>query len=147
MLPLRILSIACILMSVFFLYKESYIFLKDQIMRKKSVIAMDSRYTTMIENAYYQINPPEFSPASTKPPRPPIKEFLRKLIYTDLSKVTSRRIIKLLRRWNWEEKQMASYGIKVLSSAHRIKYMNIKILAGVVAELFSYQVGHPFLFI
>ncbi|KAK2710519.1 regulator of nonsense transcripts 2-like isoform X2 [Artemia franciscana] len=113
----------------------------DQIMRKKSVIAMDSRYTTMIENAYYQINPPEFSPASTKPPRPPIKEFLRKLIYTDLSKVTSRRIIKLLRRWNWEEKQMASYGIKVLSSAHRIKYMNIKILAGVVAELFSYQEG------
>lgn len=33
-------------------------------MRKKSVMPLDSRYTTMIENAFYYCNPPEIAPVS-----------------------------------------------------------------------------------
>lgn len=34
-------------------------FLLDQMMRKKALLPFDSRYITMIENAYYFANPPE----------------------------------------------------------------------------------------
>lgn len=60
-------------------------------MRKKAVTALDSRYVTMIENAYYFVNPPESGPGIVKKERPPIHEFIRKLLYQDLSKTNTDR--------------------------------------------------------
>jgi regulator of nonsense transcripts 2 len=49
-------------------------------MRLKLVTALDIRYTNMIENAFYFINPPD-NTTVVKKKRPPLQEFIRKLIF------------------------------------------------------------------
>lgn len=49
-------------------------------MRLKSVTALDIRYTNMIENAYYFVNPPETTTVIKKK-RPPLHDFIRKIIF------------------------------------------------------------------
>ena len=60
-------------------------------MRKKAALHLDSRYTTMIDNAYYYCNPPEIK-QETKKVRPPMHEYIRKLLYKDLSKVMTEKV-------------------------------------------------------
>lgn len=67
-------------------------------MRMKSGKALDSRYVTMIENAYYFVNPPE-SPASKVKERPVMHEFIRHILYQDLTKHTeSSKVLDSMRR-------------------------------------------------
>ena len=58
---------------------------------------MESRYSTMIENAFYYSNPPEVQQVAKKV-RPPMHEYIRKLLYKDLSKVTTEKVIYIV--WN-----------------------------------------------
>lgn len=60
-------------------------------MRKKAALHLDSRYDTMIENAYYYCNPPD-AQQITRKERPPMHEYIRKLLYKDLSKVTTEKV-------------------------------------------------------
>ena len=60
-------------------------------MRKKAVQHMDARYTAMIENAYYYSNPPEGTKDAIIE-RPPMHQYIRKLLYKDLSKVNVERV-------------------------------------------------------
>jgi len=60
-------------------------------MRKKALMSSESRYYTMIENAYYYSNPPS-NTSIVREPRPPKHEYIRKLIYRDLNKVTVERV-------------------------------------------------------
>lgn len=52
-------------------------------MRKKSMLASDSRYITMIENAYYQVVPVESKAAYVKI-RPPLHLYIRHLLFVEL---------------------------------------------------------------
>lgn len=52
-------------------------------MRKKSMLASDSRYITMIENAYYQVVPVESKAACVKV-RPPLHVYIRHLLFVEL---------------------------------------------------------------
>lgn len=56
---------------------------------------LDARYVTMVENAYYYCNPPPAEKA-VKKKRPPLQEYVRKLLYKDLSKVTTEKVVLLL---------------------------------------------------
>lgn len=60
-------------------------------MRKKQAMHLDARYVTMVENAYYYCNPPPVEKAVRKR-RPPLQEYIRKLLYKDLSKVTTEKV-------------------------------------------------------
>jgi regulator of nonsense transcripts 2 len=60
-------------------------------MRKKTAMMLDSRYTTLIENAYYYCNPPE-TKAEKQKERNPVYEYVRKLLYKDLSRVTIEKV-------------------------------------------------------
>lgn len=60
-------------------------------MRKKSALAMDIRYVTMIENAFFFVNPPEGGTLRIKE-RPPLHSFIRKILYQDLSKPTTDKV-------------------------------------------------------
>ena len=60
-------------------------------MRKKSALHLDARYNTMIENAFYYCNPPEYKREEAKQ-RPPQHEYIRRLLYRDLNKVTTERV-------------------------------------------------------
>ena len=64
-------------------------------MRKKAALHLDSRYTTMIENAFYYSNPPDVK-METHKERPPMHEYIRRLLYRDLSKVTTEKVRHVL---------------------------------------------------
>lgn len=110
-------------------------------MRKKSMLASDSRYLTMIENAYYQTVPVDTTSKSSHIKiRPPLHQYIRHLLYVDLgNKGSTNRILKQLRKLNWKDPEVASYAIRCLTSAWKVKFPHIRTLAGVVAELTLYQ--------
>ncbi|CAH1388507.1 unnamed protein product [Nezara viridula] len=111
----------------------------DDMMRLKSVTALDIRYTNMIENAYYYVNPPESTTVIRKK-RPPLHEFIRKLIFQDLMyNEYERRVLKQLRCLDWDNESVADYAIKCLSSAWKIKFHRIAALANLVAGLVEFQ--------
>lgn len=60
-------------------------------MRKKAALNLDERYKTLIENAFYYSNPPS-NQSIIREPRPPKHEYLRKLIYKDLNKVSTEKV-------------------------------------------------------
>ncbi|XP_063980636.1 regulator of nonsense transcripts 2 [Diachasmimorpha longicaudata] len=110
----------------------------EQMMRKKAVTALDSRYVTIIENAYYFVNPPESTGGVTRKERPPMHEFIRKLLYQDLSKTNTDKVLKWMRKLDWENENISMYAIKCLTAAYNVKYLNIRcvgsLLAGLVAH-------------
>ncbi|XP_049955092.1 regulator of nonsense transcripts 2-like [Schistocerca serialis cubense] len=110
----------------------------EQMMRKKAVMALDSRYVTMIENAYYFVNPPDSS-LSSKKERPPEHEFIRKILYQDLTKTNIDKILRLMRKLDWNQADVASYAIKCLTYAFKVKYFNIRCLANLLAGLVAHQ--------
>ena len=65
-------------------------------MRKRLALHLDSRYNTMIENAFYYCNPPEVS-REVKKERPPMHQYIRKILYKDLSKITTEKVRALVK--------------------------------------------------
>nr|CAG4643014.1 EOG090X0143 [Ilyocryptus agilis] len=118
----------------------------EQMMRKKSMLASDSRYLTVIENAYYQVVPVDSGARSNYVKiRPPLHQYIRHLLFVELgNKGSSNKILKQLRKLNWKDGDQANYTIHCLTSAWKVKFPNIRTLAGLVAELSTYQefVGH-----
>ncbi|XP_076337894.1 UPF2 regulator of nonsense mediated mRNA decay isoform X2 [Tachypleus tridentatus] len=110
----------------------------SQMMRKKSVMAIDSRYATMVENAFYYCNPPE-APITVKVERLPIQEYLRKLLYKDLSKNNTEKILRQMRKLNWDDSDISAYATKCLVSIWNVKYYNVRCVANLLAGLVAYQ--------
>ncbi|PNF37933.1 hypothetical protein B7P43_G03899 [Cryptotermes secundus] len=110
----------------------------EQMMRKKSVTALDSRYVTMIENAFYYVDPPDTAPFVRKE-RPPMHEFIRKILYQDLMKANTDKVLRLMRKLDWENPDLAEYAVKCLTMAHNVKYYNIRCLASLLAGLVTHQ--------
>ncbi|XP_050312135.1 regulator of nonsense transcripts 2 isoform X2 [Anthonomus grandis grandis] len=110
----------------------------EQMMRIKTAMTLDSRYVTQIENAYYYVNPPEVVTVAKKE-RPIIHQFIRKLLYQDLHKNNTDKIMRLIRKLDWANEEIASYAIKCLGGAHNVKYFNIRCLASLLSGLVCYQ--------
>ncbi|GAB6029878.1 Regulator of nonsense transcripts upf2, variant 2 [Chamberlinius hualienensis] len=115
----------------------------DQMMRKKAVMAIDSRYATMIENAFYYCNPPEVQP-SVRKERPIMHEYIRKLLYKDLGKNNTEKILRLMRKLNWDDPDISFYATKCLTAIWNVKYYNIRSVANLLAGLVTSreQIGH-----
>ncbi|XP_054163194.1 regulator of nonsense transcripts 2-like [Oppia nitens] len=112
--------------------------LLDQMMRKKALLPFGSLYATNIENAYYFANPPE-SQAITRIERPPIHQYIRKLLYHDLSKANVDKILRQIRKLNWDDPDMVSYTIKCLIAIWNVKFFNVRCVAKLLAGLNSFQ--------
>lgn len=97
----------------------------EQMMRKKSVMTFDSRYVTQIENAYYYVNPPDIVTVAKKE-RPIMHQFIRKLLYQDLQKNNTDKILRLIRKLDWNNEDVATYAVKCLTGSHNMKYFNIR---------------------
>ncbi|KAK0162145.1 hypothetical protein PV327_008507 [Microctonus hyperodae] len=110
----------------------------EQMMRKKAVTALDSRYVTIIENAYYYVNPPESTGGLAKKQRPPMHEFIRKLLYQDLSKTNTDKVLKWMRKLDWDDENISSYAIKCLTAAYNVKYLNIRCVGSLLAALVAH---------
>nr|XP_039249832.1 regulator of nonsense transcripts 2-like isoform X1 [Styela clava] len=112
--------------------------LLEQLMRKRTAKPLDTRYSTMIDNAYYYCNPPEVEKVVQKP-RPPLHQYIRKLIYKDLSKSTVEKVLRQMRKLQWTEEPVKNYAIRVLTQVWNVKFNNVHCLASLVAGLISYQ--------
>ncbi|CAG2173385.1 unnamed protein product, partial [Oppiella nova] len=112
--------------------------LLDQMMRKKALLPFDSRYITNIENAYYFANPPE-SQAITRIERPPMHEYIRKLLYHDLNKANVDKILRQMRKLNWDDPELSSYTVRCLTAIWNVKFYNVRCVANLLAGLNSFQ--------
>lgn len=107
-------------------------------MRKKQAQHLDARYVTMVENAYYYCNPPPMEKTVRKK-RPPLQEYIRKLLYKDLSKVTTEKVLRQMRKLPWQDPEVKSYLICCMVNIWNVKYNSIHCVANLLAGLVAYQ--------
>lgn len=112
----------------------------EQMMRVKSISALRPVYVTMIENAYYFVNPTD-SPAIMKKQRPILHEFIRHLLYNELKDAPEKEnmILSLLKQMDWENVAEKTYLIKCLTEAWNVTYPMISDLACLVAAFVDYD--------
>lgn len=111
---------------------------QEQMMRKKQAQHLDARYVTMVENAYYYCNPPPIEKA-VKKKRPPLQEYIRKLLYKDLSKVTTEKVLRQMRKLPWQDPEVKGYLICCMINIWNVKYNSIHCVANLLAGLVAYQ--------
>uniref|UniRef100_A0A6Q2YB37 Regulator of nonsense transcripts 2 n=1 Tax=Esox lucius TaxID=8010 RepID=A0A6Q2YB37_ESOLU len=112
--------------------------LLEQMMRKKQAQHLDARYVTMVENAYYYCNPPPMEKTVRKK-RPPLQEYIRKLLYKDLSKVTTEKVLRQMRKLPWQDPECKGYLICCMVNIWNVKYNSIHCVANLLAGLVAYQ--------
>ncbi|XP_060634249.1 regulator of nonsense transcripts 2 isoform X3 [Anolis sagrei] len=112
--------------------------LLEQMMRKKQAMHLDARYVTMVENAYYYCNPPP-AEKTVKKKRPPLQEYIRKLLYKDLSKVTTEKVLRQMRKLPWHDPEVKDYVICCMINIWNVKYNSIHCVANLLAGLVLYQ--------
>lgn len=93
----------------------------------------------MLQNAFYYCNPPD-RPAIQHKQRPEMEQFIRKIIYLDLSKKTVSSVLKKLRMLHWEDPTIFTLLQKIFVKVWKLKYNNIYYLAQIAASLLRY---HP----
>ncbi|RKO91807.1 armadillo-type protein [Blyttiomyces helicus] len=111
----------------------------DFLMRNKNIKHIDNRQALMIDNTYYQCNPPD-RPAISVKERPPLESYMRKLIYTDLSRKSLDKVLKQLRKIDWESSATRRVLAKLFSKIWKVKFSHLELMAYLVAELARY---HP----
>ncbi|KAI0360874.1 ARM repeat-containing protein [Trametes cingulata] len=107
--------------------------------RKQSMAHLDQRQSLLLENAYYQCNPPERAARQVKE-RTPMELFIQHLIYDVLTKKTIDKVFKLLRRLDWNDPLVLRTLHKVFTKPWKIKYGHISLLAMLTYDLQRY---HP----
>ncbi|KAJ7072238.1 ARM repeat-containing protein [Mycena amicta] len=107
--------------------------------RKQSMQHFDQRQLLLLENAYYQCNPPERAPRQEKQ-RTPVELFIRHLVYDVLAKKTIDKVLKLIRKLDWDSDEVDRTLHKVFTKPWKIKYSNISLLAMLTYDLQRY---HP----
>lgn len=118
-------------------HQRTMIYLQ-QMMRKKTVSALDSRYVTQIENAFYFVCPPEVQ-AQPKEDEPPMHQFIRKILHEDLQKTNEEKILRLMRKINWDDPEISAIAIQHLAGGWRVRASARRVLARLTAELATWQ--------
>ncbi|KAK7281415.1 hypothetical protein RIF29_09392 [Crotalaria pallida] len=106
------------------------------LMRLKNVKNLDPRHSTSVENAYYLCKPPERSARVAKV-RPPLHQYIRKLLFSDLDKSTIEHVLRQLRKLPWSECE--PYLLKSFMKVHKGKYGQIHLIASLAAGLSRYH--------
>lgn len=104
--------------------------------RLKSAKYLDSRLETMLENAYYHCKPPERAAIQRKV-RPPMQEYIRHLLYSELSKASVKKVLLQLRKLPWDEQE--DYVVRCLCKPWKVTYAAVPPLANVVASLSKFN--------
>ncbi|GAU44189.1 hypothetical protein TSUD_373240 [Trifolium subterraneum] len=106
------------------------------LMRLKNVKNLDPRHSTLVENAYYLCKPPERSARVAKI-RPPLHQYIRKLLFSDLDKSTIEHVLRQLRKLPWSDCEL--YLLKCFMKVHKGKYGQIHLIASLAAGLSRYH--------
>ncbi|KAK0718194.1 armadillo-type protein [Lasiosphaeria miniovina] len=110
----------------------------ETLQRKKSVQHIGQAERMLIENAVYYVDPPQ-RPAIQQKERTPMELFIRKLIYSDLTKRNYSKVLRQIRRLHWEEKEVVAILRKVFSKPGKIKYGNVHLLAILLSAMYRYH--------
>lgn len=119
--------------------------------RKKSVTNLDQRLITMLENAYYQVSikftsiatiadsrkqcdPPD-RPVIVPKVRPPMQLFIRHLLYDVLEKATLDKVVRLLRKMDWQNLVILRKLHNAFTKVWKIKFSNVYLLAILLHDL------------
>ncbi|TIB93465.1 ARM repeat-containing protein [Wallemia mellicola] len=111
----------------------------DLMKRKQQLQHLDQRQQLLLENAYYQCNPPERA-ARPEKYRSPIELFIRHLIYDVLARKSIDKVSKLLRKLHWEDPDVIRVLLNVFTKVWKIRFSSISLLAILVYDL---QRFHP----
>lgn len=117
--------------------RERFSKMVELMRRKQSMQHLDQRQLLLLENAYYQCNPPERGPKIEKV-RPPMELFIRHLIYDVLAKKTVDKVLKLIRKLQWDDPSVVRVLHKVFTKPWKIKYSNLSLLAMLTYDLQRY---------
>ncbi|KAF7727252.1 hypothetical protein EC973_007865 [Apophysomyces ossiformis] len=110
----------------------------ETVMRKKNVQHLDNRQSLMVENAYYQANPPDRSAVIEKT-RSPMEMYIRKIIYGNLNKKSLDKALKQLRKLHWEDESIRCLLSKLFQKVWKVKYSNIHLMAILASGLSRYH--------
>jgi regulator of nonsense transcripts 2 len=120
--------------------RERFATMLELMRRKQSMQHFDQRQLLLLENAYYQCNPPERAPRQEKE-RSPLEQFIRHIIYDVLAKKTIDKVLKLIRKLDWEDPTIRRTLHKVFTKPWKIKYGNVSLLAMLTYDLQRYHPG------
>ncbi|KAG8813394.1 hypothetical protein FRC17_001599 [Serendipita sp. 399] len=106
--------------------------------RKQGLQKFDQRQILLLENAYYQCNPPERGPIEHKQ-RSVIEQFIRHLLCDVLSRKTLDNVLKLLRRLHWDDPETERVLFKMFSKPWKVSYSSITLIAMLTYDLQRYH--------
>ncbi|KAK9450604.1 armadillo-type protein [Limtongia smithiae] len=106
--------------------------------KKSSAQNLDSRDRILLENAFYYVNPPE-QVAITQKQRPVVEQYVRKLVYVDLSKNTYHHVWKQLKKLHWSDPETRTAIDNAFTKIWKVKYSNISLMALIASSLMKYQ--------
>ncbi|TPX30482.1 hypothetical protein SmJEL517_g05965 [Synchytrium microbalum] len=106
----------------------------DIMMKKKAAVIVDPRQVALIDSAYYDCNPPTRL-AAVKKERPPIQLYIRKVIYHDLNRKNVDKVLKQLRKLDWNDPLHLSCITKVFHKVWKVKFSNLHLVAFLASEL------------
>ncbi|KAG9058049.1 hypothetical protein FS842_002010 [Serendipita sp. 407] len=106
--------------------------------RKQTLQKFDQRQILLLENAYYQCNPPERGPIEHKQ-RSVTEQFIRHLLCDVLSRKTLDNVLKLLRKLHWEEHETERVLFKMFSKPWKVSYSSITLVAMLAYDLQRYH--------
>lgn len=107
--------------------------LLEQMMRKKLLLSIDSKYVTMIENAYYFTNPPELIRHVVEEPH--VHIYVRYLLCECLNRATINKVLDKIKSLNWSDEKLTKFVINCMIEAYNLKFYNIRYLAALLAAL------------
>lgn len=107
--------------------------------RKKSATTLDGRQTVMLENAYYQCDPPERAAIPVKE-RTPIEMYIRHLFYRVLTRNARERVLKMVRKLDWDDAKVYRKLHNAFTKVWKVKFSNVHLFAVLLKELNRY---HP----
>ena len=106
----------------------------DIFLRLKAVSKLDSRQCALVDSAYYKCRPVQR--VVVEKIRPPLHEYIRELIYLQLSKHTLDKVATQLRKLPWDETE--PYLLKRLLKVSKGRYASVPLVAALIARLSQY---------
>lgn len=111
----------------------------EMIRRKRAAQNLDQSQLVLLDNAYYQCNPPEREAVEAKK-RTPIELYIHYLIYDQMNRQSVDVVLKKLRKLPWNDGLVRETLYNAFVRSWRIKFGHLHLLGVILHDL---QKGHP----
>ena len=126
--------------------------LLQQMLRKKALLPIQTKYISMIENAYYNSCPnladgQLLSGDGRLEPEEPLSDvqlYFKHLIQKELDRKNLEKVGNRLRKFDYTDAEFTAFAVRCLSEPWSVNYFNIKYLANCLSAVSQFQpkIGH-----